>query len=89
MEYIKTDTKDVYIKFDGTKAEIINKVELEKQQAFLTEQKEALPTLPDDKTLLKWAKENYANLVGVEASRTAIDTELAVINGELDAIKLV
>jgi len=86
MQYLRTDTKGVYIRFDGTKAEIINKAELEKQQAFLTEQKEALPSLPDDKTLLKWAKENYPQVTGVEASRVAIDAELEKITTDLSNI---
>jgi hypothetical protein len=87
-KYVKVDT-DIWLKYDTvtTKAEVINKAELEKQQAFLTEQKEALPTLPDDKTLLKWSKENYLNMVGVEVSRTAIEAELEKITTDLSNIK--
>ena len=87
MQYLQTDTKGVYIKFDGTKADVINMAELEKQQTFLTEQKEALPTLPDDKTLLKWAKENYPQVTGVETSKIAIEAELQKITTDLEAIK--
>jgi hypothetical protein len=87
MQYLQTNLKGVYIRFDGVKADVINKTELEKQQTFLTEQKEALPTLPDDKTLLKWAKENYPQVTGVEASRTVIDAELEKITTDLSNIK--
>ena len=87
MQYLQTNLKGVYVRFDGTKAEIINKAELEKQQAFLTEQQKALPTLPDDKTLLKWSKENYPQVTGIEASRVAIEAELQKITTDLSNIK--
>lgn len=88
MEYLKTATKDIYIRFDGVTATVLNKAELTKELEFATTQLASLPKPLTDKEKIAWYDE-HCDESGYDKSRDAITNQLAELTATLEAIKAV
>lgn len=78
MQYIQLDL-DKYIQYDSidSTVAIISKSSLQSQIGDL---QASLPVIPDNKTLLAWAKANYPGLAGVDAIKAQIAGLQAILN---------
>jgi len=85
MKAIKL-TDDKYAIVDGERVGVISKSGLEDNKKHLEAQLDTIPSVPTDRELLTWAKENYPQLDDAQVSKTRIQAELDSINVKLDLI---
>lgn len=88
MKYFQVDT-DTFIEYNEADkiARVFSKSETEKQLAFNQAQLSSLPSLPDDKALLTWAKQNYAATIGTEQSKTLLTNQITSLSAKLEGTK--
>ena len=83
--YIPID-KDIFIEYEGGRATVYDKRELQKELDFNKTQIESLPEPVTDKELLAWAKENYPQS-NTEQSRQLINEKIVNIEEKLGSVK--
>jgi len=71
MQYLKIDA-DTFIRYDADNrtSEVGSLKDLQDQAGKLSQN---LPKIPDDKTLLAWAKENYPGIKDVGDTQVRLD----------------
>jgi hypothetical protein len=89
MQYFKVeDDADRWVMYDpdANSSMVISKKEIDEQIKEAEARLKEIPDMPDDKTLLEWAKENYP-MMDYSTEKTALEKIIADNTAILEELK--